>query len=89
MSQDNDFGSELDYDLAAIKENIRGDCDRLLASSPGTYEKSYDALNPTWANGYETGQHLGCYVELARRLQGCFTTPENYKSLTKAFAQRR
>ncbi len=89
MSQDNDFGSELDYDLAAIKENIRGDCDRLLASSPGTYEKSYDALNPTCANSYETGQHLGCYVELARRLQGCFTTPENYKSLTKAFAQRR
>ncbi len=77
MSQDNDFGSELDYDLAAIKENISGDCDRLLASNPGTYEKSYDAPSPTGANGYETGQHLGYYVELTRRLRGCFRLPAN------------
>ena len=77
MSQDNDFGSELDYDLAAIKENILGDCDRLLASSPGTYEKSYDAPSPTGTNGYETGQHLGYYVELTRRLRGCFRLPAN------------
>ena len=75
MSQDSDFGAGLGYGLAAMKENIRGDCDRLLASNLGTYEKSYDAPNPTWANGYETGQHLGYYIELARRLRGCFTVP--------------
>lgn len=77
VSQDSDFGAGLGYGLVTMKENIRGDCDRLLASNPGTYEKSYDAPNPTWANGYETGQHLGYYIELARRLRGCFTPPAN------------
>ncbi len=77
VSQDSDFGAGLGYGLAAMKENIRGDCDRLVASNPSTYEKSYDAPNPTWANGYETGQHLGYYIELARRLRGCFTVPGN------------
>ncbi len=77
VSQDSDFGTGLGYGLVAMKENIRGDCDRLLASNLGTYEKSYDAPNPTWANGYETGQRLGYYIELAWRLSGCFTVPAN------------
>jgi hypothetical protein len=77
VSQDKNFGAGLGYGLAAMKENIGGDCDRLLASNPGTYEKFYDAPNPTWANGYETGQHLGYYVELTRRLRGCFMPPVN------------
>lgn len=77
VSQHSDFGAGLGYGLVAMKENIGGDCDRLLASNPGTYRKSYDAPNPTWANGYETGQHLGYHVELTRRLHDCFRPPAN------------
>lgn len=77
VSENGDFGVGLGYGLMAMKENIRGNCDRLLASNPGTYEEPYDAPNRTWANGYTTGQHLGYYVELAQRLRGCFTVQEN------------
>ncbi len=77
VSRHSDFGVGLGYGLVAMKENIAGDCNRLLASNPGTYEKSYDTPNPTWASGYETGQHLGYYIELARRLHSCFKPPAN------------
>ncbi len=77
VSENGDFGVGLGYGLVTMKANIRGDCDRLLASNPGTYIKPYDAPNPAWADGYETGQHLGYHIELAQRLRGCFTVPEN------------
>lgn len=50
-----------------------GDCGSLLSSTVyGFTHSAPDKRNRAWKDGYEEGQRLVYYLELARRLRGCF-----------------
>jgi len=71
-----DFGAGLSHGIAAMRQAISDDCDRLVASGPGTFATSPDAAEENWTNGYKTGQELAYYVELGRLLQACYIVPD-------------
>jgi hypothetical protein len=75
VSSDSEFGAGLGYGIAAMREDISENCNRLVASVPTTFARSYEAPNPDWGNGYKTGQQLAYHIELSRRLRGCYLDP--------------
>ena len=72
VSSGPEFGAGLSYGIAAMREDLSDDCDRLVTSDSDTFARPHEAANPDWANGYKTGQQLAYHIELARRLEGCY-----------------
>ena len=89
ISRDDEFGGGLSHGIAAMVENIEStSCDRLVASSPGTYDESHDAPSESWADGYRTGQMLAYYIELGRMLSGCFIDPDDPEAFGQLLSNR-
>jgi hypothetical protein len=72
VDSDREFGAGLAEGIAAMRKGMSDNCDRLVASSPGTFGKSAEAPNEDWKEGYQTGQQLAYHIELSRRLGRCF-----------------
>jgi hypothetical protein len=72
VDSDREFGAGLAEGIAAMRKGMSDNCDRLVASSPGTFGKSAEAPNEDWKEGYQTGQQLAYHIELSRRLGSCF-----------------
>jgi hypothetical protein len=69
---DEKFGAGLGKGIAAMRESMTDNCDRLLSSSPQSFGKSAEAPDEDWGAGYKTGQQLAYHIELSRRLGHCF-----------------
>ncbi len=80
VSSDSEFGAGLSFGIAAMREDLSDECDRLVASEPATFARSYEAPNPDWGNGYKTGQQLAYHIEISRRLPGCYIAPADRRA---------
>lgn len=72
VRSDSEFGAGLGYGIAAMREDLSDDCNRLVASDADSFARAYEAPNPDWGTGYQIGQQLAYHIELSRRLEGCF-----------------
>ena len=89
VSGDDDFGGGLSHGIAAMVENMQSaGCDRLVVSSPNAYDKSQEAPNDAWADGYRTGQLLAYYIESRRILSGCFVSPDDPEAFSQLLSYR-
>ena len=72
VDDDREFGAGLAEGISGMRESMSDNCERLVASSPGTFGRSAEAPNEDWADGYSTGQQLAYHIELSRRLGKCY-----------------
>ena len=62
--------------VAKARSAYFGDCNWLLGSSVYSFTSSPSGGHDRqWKEGYEDGQRLVYYLELARRLRACFVPP--------------
>jgi hypothetical protein len=72
VRSDSEFGAGLGFGIAAMREDLSDDCDRLVASDPDTFSRKHEAPNPDWGIGFATGQQLAYHIEISRRLGNCY-----------------